>query len=137
MGRSPGRCHRQLLGFPAGRTAKVEVAGSDDRLGTLVDELHRDVTGGNRITFTVQVDQFELFPQYPAFFVDLLHGELGALQGRLIQRRLDTGQAQGGAKLDILCLRRRSTTSGEEQAENQQDGQQSPVLRFLVHLFSP
>ena len=126
-----------LLGFAAGGTAEVEVTGGDDGLGALVDQLNGDVAGGDRIALAVQVDQLKLFAEHAALLVELVHCDLGALQGGLIQRRLDTGQAQGGANLDVLGLRRGRTAGGEQQAEDQQDGQQSPVLQFLVHLFSP
>jgi hypothetical protein len=102
----------------------------------LVDQLHRHVAGGDRVALAVQADQHELSTQHPALLVDLVHGQLGALQRRPIQRRLDAGQAQSGADRDGLVFRGRPRTSGEPQAENQQDGQGSPELRLSLHVFS-
>src|SRR5688500_13645631 len=44
-----------FLGFAAGRATKVEVAGTNDRLGSLIDELDRDIACGHRVTFAIQV----------------------------------------------------------------------------------
>src|SRR3989304_1200769 len=62
-------------------------------------------------------------------------GWRGPPQGGPSRGRLDAGQAQGGADRDGIGFLGRPRASGEPQAENQHEGQESPVLRLSLHVF--
>jgi hypothetical protein len=56
-----------LLGLPAGRPAEIEITGCDHQLGTLVDQLHRDIAHRDRVALAVQVDKLDRLAQQILF----------------------------------------------------------------------
>ena len=116
-----GGAHRDahdsgILRLAAGRAAEVEVAGRDDQLRALVDQLDRGVADRDRVGLAVDVEKAHLLAEQAARVVDLLDRDLRALEPGLVERRLHAGQADSAADQDF---RARLTRRGEHPRQRQ------------------
>ena len=95
------------LRLAARRPAEVEVAGREDQVGPLVDQLDRRVADGDRVGLAVDVDELDRPPEQPARVVQRLDRHLRAAEPGRVERRLNAGQAERPAEHDRVFLGRR------------------------------
>jgi hypothetical protein len=90
------------LGFTAGRAAEIKIARGHNEFGALVYKFHGRVADGDRITFAVNIHEFDLFAQNASMVVEVFDGNLGTFKTGFIQRGLDTGETQSAANQDFI-----------------------------------
>src|SRR5262245_40534674 len=91
-----------FLRFAVCRSAEVKIAGRNDRLGALGDQLRGICADGDWIALAIEINELERTTQNAALLVDYLDGELSALEPRRIEWRLNAGEAERATNHDRL-----------------------------------
>jgi hypothetical protein len=82
-----------------------------------------------RIALAVDVHELDRHAEDAALVVESLHGDLGAAQRRLVERRLNAGQAERAADEDFLCRLRSARKTQAKRGDR--DGRKRNVMQFL------
>ena len=92
------------MGLTAGGTTEVEVAGRHDQISTLIDQFDRRIAHGHRVRFAIDIDELDFFAKNAACIVQRLDCDLSPFIAGRVERGLDTGQAKGAAKDDLVII---------------------------------